>query len=271
MKYPSYLFTTAWLCLTFISCDEKVTETKPIVLGDSSMIVTEKENQYLVNVTQDISPTKKKSAEGEITEMMTQIDSAKSVKKLEDKNTSIPLRGFTIHFTECDVVFDGLSAHALNTSQDERNLNSVSYVRDAGNMNEMSLRVSGLENVKVEQRTFTRLLVDNGTEAFVLHDLGKFISPWSTLAGKNTTYISLGSNSLQFFATDASKIKNALDRELRKKKKNREAIQQWMSLISKTKSYTDAPCKLTLVSSQWRIIGTKNGKRVQKLIQFDIP
>lgn len=257
--------------LSFSSCDEKVEESKPIVLGDSTMIVTEKENKYLVNVTQDISPTKKKSAEGEITEMMTQIDSAKSVKKLEDKSPSTPMRGFTIHFTECEVVFDGLSAHALNTSQDERNSNSVSYVRDAGNMNEMSLRVTGLDNAKVEQRTFTRLLVDNGSEAFVLFDLGKFISPWSTLAGKNNTYISLGSNSLQFFTTDASKIKNALDRELRKKKKNREAIQQWMSLISKTKSYTDAPCKLTLVSSQWRIIGTKNGKRVQKLIQFDIP
>ena len=145
-------------------------------------------------------------------------------------------------------------------------------MKDGGNLSEMTLQVRGLDEVKVEQRTYTKLSVSNASqESFVLNDLGKHISNWSTLAGIETKYVSLGMNSLSFFQIDHTKIKNAVDRELRKSKKSRQEIQQWMDLIQKTNSYTDAPCKLELVSAQWRIIGKKNGKRVQKLIQFDIP
>ena len=105
----------------------------------------------------------------------------------------------------------------------------------------------------------------------VLLDLGKFISTWSSLAGKGFKYVSLSNNSLQFFTVENAKIKNAVDRELRKKKKTRQEIQEWMKVIKKTNSYSDEPCKIQIVSAQWRIIGKKNGKRVQKLIQFDIP
>ncbi len=264
-------FLLAIAILLGLSCNEEKGPATPIVLGDSSTIVTESNPQYLANETNDISPANKKSTEGQITNMMTQIDSAQSVKKLEEKNTSIPLKGFQISFAECEVVFQGLSAHAIQSSQDERQSNSVAYVWDAGNMFEMALQVKGLDEVKVEQRTFTRLYAEQGAEAYGLNDLGKFISAWHTLPGKNNQFISLGNNSLQFFPVDHQKISNAVDRELRKRKKSREDIQRWSSLLKQTNSYTDVPCKLLMVSGQWRIIGKQNGKRVQKLIQFDIP
>ncbi|HOZ52077.1 MAG TPA: hypothetical protein PLU17_09480 [Chitinophagaceae bacterium] len=256
----------------FSACKEETKPAKPILMGDSTTIVTETNDLYLQNLTEDISPTNKKSSEGKIATMMMQVDSAKSVQKLERENNPAPLSGFTINFSECEVVFDGLSAHAIQNTQDERTSNSVSYVKDGGNLNEMTLQVRGLDEVKVEQRTYTKLSVSNASqESFILNDLGKYISNWSTLAGIETKYVSLGMNSLSFFQIDHTKIKNAVDRELRKSKKSRQEIQQWMDLIQKTNSYSDAPCKLELVSAQWRIIGKKNGKRVQKLIQFDIP
>jgi hypothetical protein len=253
------------------SCKDQSKEKRPIVLGDTSMIVTETDERFLQNNTDDISPTNKKSSEGKITSMMMEVDSAKSVKKLEEEKSSPPLSGFTIHFAECDVVFDNLTAHAIQNSQDERTSNSVSYVMDAGTMDEMSLQVSGLDEANVEQRIFTRLKVEALSDNFVLNDLGKFISTWSSLAGKGFKYVSLSNNSLQFFTVENGKIKNAVDRELRKKKKTRQEIQEWMKVIKKTNSYSDEPCKIQIVSAQWRIIGKKNGKRVQKLIQFDIP
>lgn len=254
-----------------VSCEDKPKEIKPIVLGDTTTIVTETNDTYLQNHTEDISPTNKKSSEGQIRTMMKQVDSAKSVEKLESESNTAPLSGFTINFSECEVVFDGLSAHAIQNTQDERTSNSVAYVRDGGNMNEMSLQIKGLDEAKVEQRMFTRLILENGGEQYILNDLGKFISPWSSLVGKDNKYISLSNNSLQFFTIDHGKITNAIDRELRKKKKTRQEIEAWMKVISKTNSYMDAPCRIEMVSSQWRIIGKKNGKRVQKLIQFDIP
>jgi hypothetical protein len=254
-----------------VSCHEPVEKKSSIVLGDSSTIVTENNSKYLQNQTADISPISKKSSEGEISKMMTQLDSAHSVKKLEEQPSPAPIKGFTIRFAEGDVVFEGLSAHAININQDERSANSVSYVWDAGNLDEMVLDVKGLSEVKVEQRTFTRLSVDNGEEMIVLNDLGKFISPWFTLPTKTNRFISLSSNSHQFFAIDNKKIVNALDRELRKKHKSREDIKTWMGEIKRTQTYSDPPCKLILASSQWRVMGMQDGKRIQKLIQFDIP
>lgn len=259
------------LLFLLTACKDKPGENKPIVLGDTSTIVTETDERYLENTTDDISPANRKSSEGKITSIMMQVDSAKSVQKLEEENESVPLNGFTINFSECEVVFNNLSAHAIKNTQDERTSNSVSYVVDGGRISDMNLQVKGLDEAKVEQRLFTRLSAAGQDEDFVLNDLGKFISQWSELAGKDFKYVSLGDNSLQFFNVDHTKIKNAVDREVRKKKKSRQEIQAWMNLIAKTNSYTDAPCKIQLVSAQWRIIGKKGGKRVQKLIQFDIP
>lgn len=265
------LFFFCLISIVLFSCKEEKKKGNPIILGDSTMIVTEGDGRFLENVTEDISPTNKKTTEGKITAMMMEVDSAKSARKLEEEGSSAPLSGFTINFSECEVVFNGLSAHAIQNNQDERVSNSVSYLRDGGNLFEISLQVKGLTDIHVEQRLFTRLAVEDGADEFVLNDLGKFISPWSSLPGKDITFISLGANSLQFFNVDHTKIQNALDRELRKKKKNRKEIEQWMQLIRKTNSYADAPCKVNMVSGQWRITGKKDGKRVQKLIQFDIP
>jgi uncharacterized protein YcfL len=77
MKYL-FIFTLFLL----ISCsDNNNKQNKPIVFDDSSLIVHESNPAFLKNVTQDISPTNKKSSEGKITSMMMEVDSAKSVKK----------------------------------------------------------------------------------------------------------------------------------------------------------------------------------------------
>jgi len=268
MKYE-FLFML--LICAVCSCKEPTKETKPMLMGDTSMIVTENDERFLQNHTEDISPSTKKTAEGKITSMMKQVDSAKSAEKMAEAPVQTQVRGFTINFAECEVIFENLSAHAIQNTQNERSSNSVSYLKDAGDLFEINLQVIGLEDVKVEERTFTRLSVKDGEDEFLLNDLGKFISPWSVLTGNENQFVSLGSNSLQFFPVDNAKIKKALDRELRKAKKSRKEIQQWMTTIKKINVYSDSPCTLKLVSAQWRIKGKKDGKNVQKLIQFDIP
>jgi len=247
-------------------------QKKPIPLGDPSVIVTETDSQFLQNFTEDISPVKQQSSEKQIAQMMVQVDSVKTSKKLEeDSKAPQRIQGFTVNFNECSVTFNGMLAHALNVTQDERKLNSVSYLKDGGQFLEMKLQVSGLDEVKIEQRLTTKLYIEQDGESYLLADLGKFITQWYNLAGKDNVFVSVGSNSLAFHPVDHTKIQNALDRELRKKKKDRKELDAWMKHIAQTKSYADAPCVLKVFSSQWRVIGMKNGKRVQKLIQFDEP
>lgn len=260
------------LLVLLCNCKESNKTSIPIKLGDSTLIVTEHDSTYLQNFTNDIAPAKKKSSESQITKMMVQVDSLKASQKMEQEtNTNQKLNGFTINFEECSVVFDGIAAHALNETQNERASQSVSYLKDAGTFLETKLEVSNLSELRAEQRLFVKLSIEYNGETMVLHDLGKFITQWYPLAGKNNRFVSVSSNSLQFDNVDATKIKNALEKELKKKRKNKEEISKWMKAIAQTKSYSDAPCALIPSSSQWRIFGKVDGKSVRKLIQFDIP
>lgn len=254
------------------ACAEKQNKAgKPIVMGDPSMIVTETDSAYLQNFTEDITPQHKKG-EGAITKMMVQVDSANAAKQLNEENhQAAPLAGFTIQFNECKVVFDDLSAHAININQDERKANSVSYVIDRGNILAMKLEVEGLENTTVEQRIHTKLQIEHQNQTYIIQDLNKYISAWYNLVGKDQMFISVGSNSLQFFPFNAAALKNGFDRELRKKKQSRAVIESGLKAIEQVHSYMDAPCAVQIVGAQWRIKGTYQGKKIQKLIQFDIP
>ncbi|MBK7690810.1 MAG: hypothetical protein IPJ31_06735 [Bacteroidetes bacterium] len=270
-KMLSLLLSVAMI-FSLCQCKEGEKSSIPIRLGDSTLIVTEKDSAYLQNFTNDIAPAKKKSSESQITKMMVQVDSLKASQKMENEaNTAQALNGFTINFEECSVVFDGIAAHALNETQNERASHSVSYLKDAGNFLETKLEVNKLTELRAEQRLFVKLSIEYNGETMVLHDLGKFITQWYPLAGKNNRFVSVSSNSLQFDNVDATKIKNALEKELKKKKKNKDEISKWMKAIAQTKSYSDAPCALIPSSSQWRIFGKVDGKSVRKLIQFDIP
>ena len=268
MKAASFLLL---LSLSFAACREKgPVNRKPIRLGDSALIVTEYDSQYLQNFTGDISPVKKASSERQIAEMMVQVDSAKTSRKLEAE-AATPVRGFAIRFAECTVTFNGLLAHALKETQDERTLNSVAYLKDGGEFLEMNLQVEGLSEVKVEQRLSTRLFVQHDGETLLLDEPGRFLTPWYNLAGRENRFVSVGSNSLAFHPVDQKKISQSLSRALKKKRKDATETAAWMKAIASVKTYTDPPCVLRAVSAQWRITGRANGRRVQKLIQFDEP
>jgi hypothetical protein len=255
----------------FASCgNENTHKGKPIVMGDPSTIVTEVDSQYLQNFTDDISPVNKKSSEGAITKMMVQVDSANASKKINEENVPVKsMNGFTIHFNECVVVFDGLLAHALNNNQDERTLNSVSYVKDGGEIFNMNLEIKGLSEIRVEERITTKVSISSEDENYILNDLHKFTSTWYNLAGKENRFVSISNNSVEFFPFDKAKLKNAFDRALRKKKIVNSEINSMLKKIEKVNSYSDEPCKIIIASVQWRIFGLKDGKKIQKLIQFD--
>ncbi|MCC7030145.1 MAG: hypothetical protein IT257_07565 [Chitinophagaceae bacterium] len=274
MKLP-YLYLLLFVVLTGVfSCKESLKNKVPIRLGDPSLIVTESDSTYLQNMTDDIAPVKKKSTVAQISQMMVQVDSLKTSQKMEaeaENETQVKLSGFTINFSECDVIFDGISAHALNATQNERASQSVSYLQDGGSFMEAKLDISNLSDVRVEERLFVKLGIENNGETLILGDLPKYITQWYNLAGKGSRFVSVGSNSLEYDKLDPAKLRAALEKELKKKKKNKEESQVWINSIAKTRSHSDSPCKLVPTSAQWRIWGTQNGKSVRKLIQFDIP
>ncbi len=257
-------------CLFFLgACTNDLNSGgKHIRLGDESMIVTETDTNNLKNYTRDISQTEQD--EGEIARIMVQVDSIKVSEELATFTASdSTLNGFSVEFAKCKVVFDGLGAKELTAQNPETN-RSVSYMVTSGDLAKMKLKVIGLKEVAIKERIYTKLKVANGDEEYLLKSLGRKISNWFPLAGKENVFIALGDNSFQFNDLSNAKLREALKKELLAKKKNQSEINEWMQRVKNTNDYTDAPCKLYVATAQFRISGKNEKGAVNKLIQFDI-
>ena len=259
------------LCsIVFCSCKEKIlTGGKVIRIGDSTMIVTETDSNHLKNYVRDIS--EREQDEGEIARIMVQVDSVKVAEELEEFTSGdSSIKGFTVKFANCKVAFDGLEAKALTEQNPEEN-RSVSYLVTKGDLAKMKLKISGLKEVSVKERVYTKLKVSRGGEEYLLKSLGRKISDWFPLAGKENVFIALGSNSVQFNNLTNAKLKKALRTELLAKNRKQSVVNEWMRAVKNTNDYTDAPCKLYVATAQFRIRGKNSkGKLVNKLVQFDI-
>lgn len=257
------------ISLVFASCEEKtMTGGKPIRIGDKSLIVTETDSSKLANYTRDIS--ERAQDESDIARIMVQVDSVKVSDELaaftEGDST---VDGFTIEFARCKVVFDGLQARELSEQNPEEN-RSVSYLVTKGDLAKMKLKITGLQDVSVKERIYTKLKVARNGEEYLLKSLGRKISDWFPLAGNDNVFVALGDNSAQFNNLDNAKLKTALKKELVSEDKDPETIDEWLRAVKNTNDYTDAPCKLYVATAQFRIRGKNSKGSVNKLIQFDI-
>lgn len=258
-----------FVAIIFSSCEEKIVSNgKPIRIGDASMIVTETDSNNLKNYTRDIS--ERSQDDREIARIMVQVDSVKVSEELEAFTAGdSTLAGFTIEFAKCKVTFDGLEARALTEQNPEEN-RSVSYLVTKGDLAKMKLKITGLNDVTVKERIYTKLKVSRNGEEYLLKSLGRKISDWFPLAGKENVFIALGDNSTQFNNLNNTRLKQALKKELLAKNKDQDEINGWMRAVKNTNDYTDAPCKLYVATAQFRVKGKNSKGSINKLIQFDI-
>ncbi len=255
------------------SCKEEssLLKKKSFQLGDLSSIVTEKDSTFLQNFTEDISITGNSNSNKDIAKMMVQIDSLKVQKTLIEETANKNFNeAFKINFSDCQIVFDNLRAKEISPQQPEKN-QSVSYVVTDGEFQELRFIVKGMKDISVQQRVYTVLQIENEGDVFSMTSLGKKISDWYNLAGKDSLIVSVGRNSIQFKDQNQNALKNAAEKAMLAKRKNQTYIQSVLQKMNNTKNYTDAPCVLKIVTAQYKIKGTVNGKTVSKLIQLDIP
>lgn len=247
----------------------------PIRLGDSSGIVTEKDSQFLKDDVMDIEPhaaghadTGTVSARKETTPAPVKDTATQPVAKKQPEEA-----GHAIDFNGTHMVFAGLKlkdARRQNAAQDD----GLSYSLDSGNPETAKLLISGAKNVTVKQRYQTKLVLKSSLGTVDLRDLGLYTSGWNTVkaAGSAAAPIfSLSSLSdIDYNQVNNNKIKNAVDRELRKRRTSSRVIQNWMKEIRKVRDASDEPCDIILDNVQWQISGTDaKGKAFHKTIRLD--
>lgn len=277
MKCLQAIYGACFFCVCFFTaCEEKKQGgNKPIHLGDPAGIVTETDSTYLKNVTDDISPNQVQSSESEITDMMVQVDSAKASAALETEaetnEAPAVLSGLTVSFSEGSIILNGIEAHTLNRKDPDPKANSVSFVYDAGEWKEVKLGVNGLNDVRVEQRLMTRLAINYNDEPVLISSLGRYTSPWYNLPGNGKQFVSLGTNSITYMAIDGAKIKQAAQTDINAKKWSTDKKKAAIKTLQPIRSFRDKPCLVLVKSIQWRISGIHAGKKIQKLVQLDLP
>lgn len=277
MKCLQAIYSACVLSLCFFtSCEEtKQGGSKPIHLGDPAGIVTETDSVYLKNFTDDISPKQVQSTESEITDMMVQVDSAKASAELEIEaeanEAPAVLSGLTVSFSGGSIILNGIEAHTLNRKDPDPNANSVSYVYDAGEWKELKLALNGVNDARVEQRLMTRLAINYNDESVLISSLGRFTSPWYNLPGNGKQFVSLGANSITYMAIDGAKIRQVAQADINTKKWSADKKREAIKTLQPIRSFHDKPCSVVVTSIQWRVSGIQGGKKVQKLIQLDLP
>jgi hypothetical protein len=271
----TYIAALSVLILSSCGASSENQHKGPIVLGDSATIVTEKDSQYLKDEVMDIEPRRVQEVDTAVP-----LPQSKEQTAVPAKDTAVVAKqhqpeenGQAIDFGGAKMVLSGLrlkESRKQNTIQEE----GLSYSLNSGNLGTSKLVVYGAKNITIKQRYQSKLILKSSLGTVDLRDLGLYTSGWNNVSGSNAGNAqSFGLASLSRIAyaqVNNNKIKNAADRELRKRRTNSRTIQSWMKEIKRVRSGNDRPCEIILDNVQWQISGTdEKGKPFRKTIRVD--
>ncbi len=271
----NHIYIAAFILLLTASCGEPANKQGkgPIVLGDSATIITEKDSQYLKDEVMDIEPRNKVVVDTTVAVPTPKTETAAHHKDAEATKKEPEEQGQSIDFGGAKVVLTGLKLkepHRQNPAQE----NGLTYSLSSGNLGSAKLIVYGAKNITVKQKYQSRLVLKSDLGTVDLRDLGLYTSGWNNVpgnaAGNSQSFALSALHRLAFSQVNNNKIRNAADRELRKRRTNSRTIQNWLKEIRKTRSATDDPCEIMLDNVQWQISGTdEKGKAFHKTIRVD--
>lgn len=270
MKYR-LLIVNALVLVIVSSCGENSSNRNkgPIKLGDSATIITETDSQYLRDDVIDLEPHSQTEPVPEQKPEKPAKDTSSSAIQTVTPRTD----GYRVDFGEAEMVLSGLDAKDARRQNAERD-NGLTYAIKSGKLESGKVVFYGVKNVTVKQRYQSKLVLKSGLGSVDLRDLGLYTSGWSTLpaaAASGTHSFSLsGLNQVTYASVNNNKIKNAADRELRKRRAGSKTIQGWMKEIRGIRNANDKPCDVILDNVQWQVSGTDaKGRPFQKNIRID--
>ena len=259
----------------------------PIVLGDSSTIVTEKDPEKLRDLVTDLQP-KIKTADIK--------DSVEAAKKIETKpvadkpknttaTTSVtptPVKqvapsvqlsgnGIKADFKVATVLIPNVTAKLSGKANLEKASGAVfSFVSGtiAGNQLQVTPGVT-----KVSQRYQTVIAVKNNLGTLPLESLST-TTAWQSLSGSNKIYkiTGLDAKSLDYSEANRGEIRNAVAKSARKHHFSRRKTQEWEESVRNARAVNQKPCYIILRSVMWKIDGKDaNGKAFSRQVRVDMP
>ncbi len=266
--------------LHFISCKNMPSQNHgPIVLGDSSMIVTETDPQKLQDLVTDLKPTIT-PAENKDTAATVKPTPAPAVKDTPKKaNPLVPAlpqpaligNGLKADFGIASFLIPNVSAKQSGKASLEH-ANGVVYTWTSGTINNNMIKVTA--NVqKVSMRYQTVIVLKNELGVLPLETLTT-TTDWAPMKGVNNVYQITGLNekSLDYSEANKNAIRAAVSKSAHRHRMSRRRMQDWENSARNVRAVNQKPLYVVLRSVMWKIDGKdNNGKLFSKQIRIDMP
>ena len=253
----------------------------PIVLGDSSTIVTEGDSQKLRDFVTDLQPATPAAATSDTPATKPQQDT--TPKTATTTPTSVPTvtpqpqhtqatpKGITAAFTDVSVTIPNTTAK--NSNQNLQRANGATYQLVSGVLNGNTLNITG--NVtKVSQRYQTMVVLkDDDMGTLQLDELAS-TTDWAPLKGRGSVYSisGLDANHLNYDKASNREIRDAVVKACRRHRISRKKEQDWVDDVRSARAVNQKPLTLTVRSVMWKIDGKDaKGRNFSKQVRIDMP
>lgn len=275
MKDTIFTRSVSLLILTLLltsSCNrDRKQSNGPIVLGDSTTMVTETDPQYLTDYVDDIQL---RTINYDSTKPIKENIPAAPADSIQQKSSTPEAgKGLEVAFKGVTVFIPGIEARSLR-EQNLENASGASYQLTSGKLNGKELHISGGATVtEVSQRYMTIVLARTDLGTLQLDRLDN-LTNWKALSGGNNVYTVSGleANSLEYDKATPAQIRDAVERAARNKRFSRANIRRWTHEVRNVRSVAQSPLRVVLRSVMWKIDGQDaNGKPFHKQIRIDIP
>lgn len=268
----------AIVSILFLSCGGNQKHTNgPIVLGDSSTIVTETDPKYLSDFVDDIQLQKPViDTTPAIKEELPQPEVAKTETEPVPDKTQVAQEqpstknGLNVPFKEVTVFIPNIETRSYRNQNLEK-ANGASYQLTGGKLNGNQLQVSGATITRVSQRYITKVIAKNELGTLELDALNN-TTEWTPLKGNGKTYTITGLNRPIAKKVTPAQIRLAVSRAAKNKRMSRQNIQKWERAVRSVRSLNQKPFTLVIRSVMWKIDGKDaKGKNFQKQLRVDLP
>lgn len=284
-RFSNILLLSGALLISLSACNNNnASKTKgPIVLGDSSAIVTEGDPQKLKDIVTDLqpqippaeeAPEENRPADTTTAAKPAEVQQAPQQQTTAAKPPAQPAldgAGLKAAFKDVTVLIPNLNAKQAGNRNLER-ANGAVYTYNDGNINGNLLKVSG--NVtKVSMRYQTTVVLRTEYGPYTIDGL-QTNTEWEQMKGGNGTYpiTGLDARSLEYSDAGPAAIRNAVERALRRHRVSRRKIGEIMDDLHHVRSANQKPLFVLLRSVMWKIDGKDDrGRMYSKQIRIDMP
>ena len=250
----------------------------PIILGDSSAIVTERDPQKLEDLVTELHPVIPPSEDNKDNAVTTKdtivrahLDTIKKGSSLGVRQVEMTTSGLKADFKEISVLIGNVNAKQSG-NLNLQHANGAVYTLTNGSINGNILKITG--NVtKVSQRYQTIIILKTGGVNLAIDALTN-TTDWKTLPGGNDMYriSGLDPSSLEYADDGPAAIRNAVSKAAKRHRINRNKTQELVNSLRNARAANQKPLYVMLRSVMWKIDGKdERGRSFSKQVRIDIP